>query len=195
MSDSDKTIDFSKSAWKEMLIDTRRRQTLEDTLKIHTEWLGLKPGMTIVDLGCGLGYLGYTFWPFFGEGGHYVGVDISEALLRDSRQAAVHWANGGNTSFLSGDAYYVPMADNIADAVMCQTLLLHLEEPKSALAEMIRVAKPGGVIICQEPDNLATLLTMHHISVPDLTIDERLFLAKVALLCNRGRVRLQTKWT
>lgn len=185
--ETEKTIDFSKGAWKEMLIGPRFRQTLEDTLQMHAAWLGLKPGMTVVDMGSGLGYMGYTFWPCFGERGYYIGVDISEHLLRDSRQAATLWADGGSASFLAGDAYAVPLADNIADAVMCQTLLLHLEKPESALAEMIRVAKPGGVIICQEPDNLATLLTMHHISVPDLTIDERMLLARAALLCNRGR--------
>lgn len=183
-------IDWSEKCWKEMLVDQRKSLWLEDTLDKLAAWLGLKPGMTAVDVGCGLGYLGYTYWSYFGEGGQYFGVDESEKLVKDAEKAANEWAKDGEVSFKVGDAYKLPFPDDFADLVMCQVLLIHLEKPQDALAEMIRVAKPGGLIMCQEPDNLSVLLEKWYWSLPELSIDEQLLFKKVALICNKGRIKL-----
>jgi SAM-dependent methyltransferase len=191
VADNDKKkIDWSDKCWKEMLVYQRTSLWLEDTLDKLAAWLGLQPGMTAVDVGCGLGYLGYTYWPYFGTGGRYFGVDGSEKLVQDARQAARQWAKGGEASFKTADAYKLPFDDDFADLVMCQTLLIHLRNPKRALAEMIRVAKPGGLVMCQEPDNLSVLLENWFWSLSELSIDEQVLLRKVALVCNKGRIKL-----
>ena len=87
-------IDWSDQCWKEMLVYQRRLLWLDDTLDKLAAWLGLEPGMTAVDVGCGLGYLGYTYWPYFGKGGRYFGVDISPELVKDARKASKEWARG-----------------------------------------------------------------------------------------------------
>jgi ubiquinone/menaquinone biosynthesis C-methylase UbiE len=190
MSQDKKKIDWSEECWKEMLVYQRKSLWLEDTLDKLVAWLDLKPGMTGIDVGCGLGYLGYTYWPYFGEGGRYFGVDTSPELVKDAEKAAKEWAKGGETSFKVGDAYKLPFPDDFADLVMCQTLLIHLENPEKALGEMIRVAKPGGLIMCQEPDNLSVLLEKWYWSLPELSIEEQLLLKKVALICNKGGIKL-----
>jgi SAM-dependent methyltransferase len=173
-----------------MLVCQRETFWLEDTLDKLAAWLGLKPGMTAVDVGCGLGYLGYTYWPYFGKGGQYFGVDASERLVKEAQEAAKEWAKDGEASFKLGDAYKLPFPENFADLVMCQILLIHLENPEKALAEMIRVAKPGGLILCIEPDNLSPLLEKWYWSLPELDIDEQLLFKKVALICNKGQIKL-----
>jgi len=187
----DKKIDWSEKCWKEMLVYQRKSMLLEDTLEKLATWLGLKPGMTAVDVGCGLGYLGYTYWPYFGEGGRYFGVDVSPELVKDAEKAAKEWAKGGEASFVVGDAYKLPFPQDFADIVMCQALLFQLEKPELALAEMVRVAKPGGLIMCQEPDNLSAMLVMHYSSLPELDIEEQLLFKKVALIYNQGRIKLE----
>ncbi len=190
MSPDRKKIDWSEECWKEMLVYQRKFAWFEDTLDKLAAWLGLKPGMTAVDVGCGLGYLGYTYWPYFGDGGYYFGVDKSPKLLREAKEATKEWAIKGETSFAVGDAYKLPFPDDLADLVMCQTLLMHLEKPWKALAEMIRVAKPGGIIVCQEPDNLSPMLAKRHWSLPEFDIEEQLLFAKVAIISNKGRIKL-----
>ncbi len=146
--------------------------------------------MKAVDVGCGLGYLGYTFWPFFGEGGSYHGIDRSDKLIEDARNSAVEWAEGGKAQFTVGSAYELPDSDASADWVMCQTLLMHLEEPERALAEMVRIARPGALISCNEPDNLSASMAVPFCSVPEFTTEERLLLHKIGLVAQEGRKKL-----
>jgi SAM-dependent methyltransferase len=183
-------IDWSEKCWKEMLVYQRESMWLDDTLDKLAVWLGLKPGMTALDVGCGLGYLGYTYWPYFGKGGHYFGVDESPDLLRDAEKAAGEWAKGGEASFRTGDAYKLPFSDDFADLVMCQALLVQLDNPEKALAEMVRAAKPGGLVACIEPDSLSMLLEKWNWSLPELSIEEQLLFKKVALISNRGGIKL-----
>lgn len=181
--------DWSEPCWREMLVYQRKAAWFDDTLDKLAAWMGLRPGMTAVDVGCGLGYLGYTYWPYFGKGGHYIGVDISEKLSRDASAAASDWAVDGSASFVVGDAYHLPLPDNSADGVMCQVIMMHLEDPGEALAEMVRVAKPGGLIMCKEPDNMGPALTIPFSSVPELPIDDILLAHKVTIISNRGRIK------
>ncbi|MCP4566564.1 MAG: methyltransferase domain-containing protein [FCB group bacterium] len=181
---------WADDCWKDMLVFQRKSMWLEGTVKRLAAWLDLKQGMTAVDVGCGLGYLGYTFWPFFGQGGHYIGVDNTPELVKEAEKDAAGWADGGRAKFVEGDAYKLPLPDNYADLVMCQTLLIHLDDPEKAVAEMIRVAKPGGLILCNEPDNHNPGLGRMYNSVSELSIDDHLFCARVHMICHQGRIKL-----
>ncbi|MDI6739129.1 MAG: methyltransferase domain-containing protein [Candidatus Edwardsbacteria bacterium] len=161
-----------------------------DTTALLAGWLGFKQGQTVVDVGCGLGYLGMLYWPFFGKRGNYWGVDISLALVQKAARSARRWAIGGNAAFKSGDAYALPLPDDFADMVMCQTLMIHLGDPKRALAEMVRVTKPGGLVFCQESDMISAAMTLGYDSLPEKSIDEILFRHKFHILAARGRAML-----
>lgn len=73
------------------------------------------------------------------------------------------------------DAYKLPYADGVVDAVFCEAVLEHLEFPETAVKEMYRVLKPGGQIFAATP-----FLQMYH-GYPNhfqnftLTGHERLF--------------------
>lgn len=190
MSEDTKNIDWSTPCWKEMLVYQRKAIWHKDTLDRMAAWLGLKPGITLADVGCGLGYLGYTYWPYFGQGGRYYGVDASPALILDATKAAKGWATGGEFQFAAGDAYHLPLPDALADVTTCQALLIHLGEPERALAEMVRVTKPGGLVVCHEPDNVSRRLGGLYSSLPQLDIEDHLLVAKVSLICNKGRMAL-----
>lgn len=50
-----------------------------------------------------------------------------------------------------GDAYTLPYADESVDAIHCEAVLEHLEQPEKALAEMYRVARPGAPVYLATP--------------------------------------------
>jgi len=190
MNAKDNRINWSDKRYYDMLVDQRKFMWPEDMLDVYAHWFGLKPGMAAVDVGCGLGYLGYTYWPYFGKGGSYSGVDDNSGLLHEATAAARDWAIGGTVRFYKGNAYGLPFPDGFADWTMCQTLLMHLEEPEKALAEMIRVTKPGGLITCNEPDNFTGAFPPDYNSLPNLEIDEQITLLKSTLISHRGRIKL-----
>jgi len=173
-----------------MLIDQRKFLLRDDTRDLWAKWIGFKPRSTVVDVGCGLGYLGYTFWPFFGQESMYIGVDIRNGLLEAGQNLSKEWAIGGATEFILGDAYSLPLPDNAVDLAMCQIVLIHLQDPKLALSEMMRVVRPGGAVVCVEPDNLSNALMKVHWSLPDLSIEDELLNRKIQLIAARGRIKL-----
>ena len=182
--------DWSEKDLRKMIVDQRRFMWRDDMIDRISSSLNLKHGMTAIDVGCGLGYLGLTFWRHFGEGGTYIGVDCSEKLLTDAQEMSEEWSAGGNACFLRGGAYNIPLQDSCSDWTMCQTLLMHLEKPEAALAEMIRVTRPGGAVMCMEPDNLSSSLAVPFSSRPSISLKERLFWFKAWLIWAEGRQRL-----
>jgi SAM-dependent methyltransferase len=187
----DKSDDpWNRDAWIEKLAWSRKSMWHTDTVERLAVWMGLKPGLTAVDVGCGLGYLAYTYWPYFGKGGRYFGLDSAAKVIANAARAAGKWVADGEAHFIQGDAYALPLPDGLADWVMCQALLMHLKDPESALAEMIRVAKPGGLVTCLEIEEFPSWWTQGHISVPEMDIEEQLLVMKGALLYHRGRIKL-----
>jgi ubiquinone/menaquinone biosynthesis C-methylase UbiE len=187
---SDNKPDWSQKCWRDMLVYQRKAMWHQDTLDRLAVWMGLKPGLTMADVGCGLGYLGYTYWKYFGEGGQCIGIDTSAKLLADAREAAKEWAVGGLAQFVRGDASALPLDDNTIDIAMCQALLMHLEQPDHALAEMARIVRPGGSVVCFEADNVSGQMAIPDWSLPELDVDDFLLSRKVYLLANKGRIKL-----
>ena len=184
-------VDWSEGRWREMLVNQRRFMFWrEDMLALLARWMEIEPGARVVDSGCGLGYLGLAFRPAFGEDGVYVGVDINANLLVDARKLAEEWAGIARVRFIRGDATVLPLPDDGADLAICQTLLSNLEEPEAALAELVRVCRPGGVVACIEPDNLVASVRGCLRNPIGLDLEDRLFLLRISAYMYRGRARL-----
>lgn len=181
---------WSRGYYKRHIVEVRKFLWDPEYVKLLAKWIGFRQGRTVVDVGCGLGYLGWTYWPYFGRCGTYHGVDISSKLISQAKKLSRTWAKGGRAEFRTGDACRLPYPDDFADVVMCQTLLMHLPEPEKALAEMVRITKPGGTVFCKEPDNLTAGMGIPGSSLPQHGIDDLLFLAKISLLCAKGRQRM-----
>lgn len=183
-------IDWSKGDHKKAIIEQRKNLWKEDTLKMIADWLPLKPEMIMLDVGCGLGYNGFTYWKYFGKNGVYLGVDISEDLIKEAKTLAKEWALGGKAEFKLGSVYKLPFKDNSADITICQTLLMHLKEPKKSLQEMKRVTKHGGLIVCVEPDNLSNSMRIGYSSLPELTTEQKILLHRVHFIVYEGHKKL-----
>ncbi len=127
----------------------------------------LREATSLADIGCGLGHWSRLLYPYLRPPARLAGVDreprwIAEApqlFHRDFPQIAPELC-----SFHQGDATNIPLPDNHFDVVTCQTLLMHLPEPMAALREMLRVLRPGGLLLCVEPNNFWNLLAYNSLT-------------------------------
>ncbi|HEY3110811.1 MAG TPA: methyltransferase domain-containing protein [Chloroflexota bacterium] len=112
--------------------------------------LGAEPGQAILDLGCGRGEDARALAALVGEAGRVVGVDSSQAMIDQARQRSA--GSFGSLEYRLGEAERLDFADGTFDGCRAERLLSCLADPEPALAEMVRVARPGGRIVVCEPD-------------------------------------------
>jgi SAM-dependent methyltransferase len=113
--------------------------------------LGLRPGQTALDLGCGPRGILDLLAEAVGPGGRVVGLDADPAHVTAARQYA--FSQGlANVEVLAGDARHTGLPAESFDLVHTRTLLVTIPEPAEVVAEMARLAKPGGLVASQEAD-------------------------------------------
>jgi len=103
--------------------------------------VGAQPGETVLDLAAGTGT---SSEPFAAAGVRVVPCDFSVGML------AVGKARRPDLPFTAGDATRLPFADASFDAVTISFGLRNVVDTAAALAEMLRVTRPGGrVVVCE----------------------------------------------
>jgi len=73
--------------------------------------------------------------------------------------------------------------------VTCQTLLIHVQNPLAVIREMLRVLKPGGLLVVAEPNNLANSLFFNSVTF-EYSIKRICDRVRFQLLCERGKAAL-----
>lgn len=125
----------------------------------------LRSGMSILDVGCGPGTITLDLAEAVGESGAVIGIENVPAPLETARANAERRGDG-HTRFELADVYALPYDDDSFDVVHAHQVLQHLADPVAALREMVRVARPGGLIAARDADYAA--MTWHPAS-PGLT--------------------------
>jgi SAM-dependent methyltransferase len=97
--------------------------------------VGVRPGMRLLDVCCGPGYLAAQATA---RGLSAVGIDIAPAMVDLAR------GHVPGAEFHIGDAEALDFGDGTFDAVVCAFGLLHLAQPERAISEAFRVLRPGG---------------------------------------------------
>ena len=77
-------------------------------------------------------------------------VDSSDAMLAESRRRSQ--GSSLPVRFERGDALHLDFADDSFDGCRCDRTFMHLEDPRKALREMVRVTRPGGRVVVYEVD-------------------------------------------
>jgi len=111
----------------------------------HLKYLPLKPGMSVLDAGCGSGSMTRQI-AAAEPGATVVGVDLRERYLDFARRKAES-ENLTNATFKKGDVRALPFPDATFDIVWHKYLLQWVGDPHSAMTEFARVTKPGGLIV------------------------------------------------
>jgi SAM-dependent methyltransferase len=112
----------------------------------------LRPGMTILEIGCGTGYFTRELTRC---GADIVAIDVSPDLLEIAKAKY----SAPNVRYEIQNAYALTYADAMFDSVVGSSILHHLEI-EEALREIYRVLKPGGTIYFTEPNMLNPQIAM-----------------------------------
>lgn len=111
---------------------------------------GIQRGMSVVDLGCGVGMTTQLLAELVGPTGEVVGVDYSAAQIEQAR--ALLPAGLSNVRFFEASATDTGLRRETFDVVYCRFLLIHLQDPESALREMHELLKPEGIMAIEDGD-------------------------------------------
>jgi len=128
--------------------------------------IGLRPGDAALDVGCGPRGILDLLAAAVSPGGRVVGLDADPGHVA---AAAGYTRSGpGNVEVIRGDARHTGLPSGSFDLVHARTLLVTIPEPAEVLAEMVRLARPGGWVASQEPD------VEHSLCYPPLPAWDRL---------------------
>jgi SAM-dependent methyltransferase len=106
----------------------------------------LRPGMTILEVGCGTGSFTRELAR---SGAEVVAIDVSPELLEIARANC----SAPNVQYQIQNAYALSYSQGVFDSVVGSSVLHHLEI-EAAIRDMYRVLKPGGTIYFTEPNML-----------------------------------------
>ena len=110
----------------------------------------LRPGMTVLDLGCGPGQISIGL-------AHTVSPGVVHGVDYEQNQVKLAYENSNihgvhNVVFTQEDATHLDLLSNSFDVVHCHAFLMHAQRIPQVLSEAYRVLKPGGIMSAREMD-------------------------------------------
>ncbi len=121
------------------------KQTETDLIR---EMLDVRPGEKLLDAGCGTGI--FTL-DFLSEGAIVTGLDISMPMVALAENKLSDYP----FSAVRGDILYLPFKDNSFDKTVSVTALEFIENGEGAIGELLRVTRPGGLVVVATLNSLS----------------------------------------
>jgi SAM-dependent methyltransferase len=107
-----------------------------------------RPGERLLDAGAGAGDVARWLAAAVGPTGEVLALDHSAATVA----AALRRHDGSNVRYLTGDISAIDLPDDGVDGVWCERVLQHVDDADAAIAELIRVTRPGGRLCLVDTD-------------------------------------------
>ena len=120
-------------------------------LTVAFRQIPLQAGMRVLDAGCGSGR--HLCESFRTPGVEVAGVDLNRADLGKAKGFLSLMAREQKGRWLvaQADVTKLPFADGSFDVVICSEVLEHIKDNRTAVAELVRVLKPGGDLVVTVP--------------------------------------------
>jgi len=134
--------------WAGYFIDNPLRRLLHDPQQIVGPHV--KPGMTVMDIGCGMGWFSIPMARMVGEKGRVIAVDLQQPMLdvlrRRAERAGV--ADRVQTHKCRHDRLGIEVQSDFA---LCFMMVHEVRDPRRLLGEIHACFKPGGKLMAAEP--------------------------------------------
>ena len=126
--------------------------------------LDLHPGHQVLDAGTGTGEDAQEVAKLVAPGGLVVGLDVSQIMIDEAKRRVQDPSLP--LRFVQGDIEHLPFENATFDRCYADRIFIHLPDPQLALAELVRVTRPGGQILIAEGDHETQVLDTPY---PDVT--------------------------
>jgi len=140
--------------------EQERLQRQAEELASESRWLfdqiGLAPGARVVEIGCGPQGCLELLAERVGPAGTVVGVERSEEAVSLARKFATDHGLT-NVKVAHGDARQTGLERGAFDLVTSRLVLVNVPEPEQIVAEMVALARPGGIVALHEADWITCL--------------------------------------
>ncbi len=146
-----KTFHFPAPAFIGRFLDSDKRRKMQPPDEFINA-AGIKPGMHVLEIGCGSGAFTTFVARAVGSEGQVEALDIQPGMLQQLERKLDLPENSDiqNIKLHQANAYDLPIDDSILDLVYMITVLPEIPDQTRALAEIHRVLKPGGVLAVAE---------------------------------------------
>jgi SAM-dependent methyltransferase len=122
----------------------------------------------VLDVGCGIGVDAAEMAGQVGRNGRGAGVDTVPSVVEEARARTVGVRD--QVDLRVADGRDLPFRDAAFDACRAERVLQHVPEPEKVISEMLRVTKPGGIIVVADPDHEMWALDMDDRHVTDALV-------------------------
>lgn len=142
------------------ILELRGRHPQQASIRrSYLDALGELAGLRVLEVGCGTGVVARDLAARVGPTGHVTGVDPTHVLIDVAdRLRAEHGLD--NASFAVEDGRTLPFSDAAFDLTAAITVLCHVPERTDVLREMVRVTRPGGMVLIVDGEYAANQI--HH---------------------------------
>lgn len=123
--------------------------------------IGLRPGDSAIDLGCGPRGVIDLLAERVAPGGRVVGFDANPSHVEMASELVIR-RGLRDVEVVCGDARHTGFESGSFDLVHARTLLITVPQPAEVLREMVRLARPGGWVAGLEPDTEAAICYPPH---------------------------------
>jgi ubiquinone/menaquinone biosynthesis C-methylase UbiE len=127
------------------------------------ELLAPRPGMRVLDAGCGMGEVARELAALVGPDGEVTAVDLSRQMIDAARAKD----DGAGVWYERADVIQLPFAASSFDRTRCERVLQHLTDPDAAIGELVRVTVPDGVVCVLDTDWRAAAVDVDDPSLVD----------------------------
>lgn len=142
MSNTREYFDNVAGQWDEM----RRQFFGEGVRRTAIAAAGVKPGMTVADVGTGTGFMAEAA---LNAGARVIAIDLSAGMLD---QVSLR-LRGRNFEARQSTDTDLPLGKAEVDAVVANMFLHHAEDPAATIAQLARALKPGGRLVITDADS------------------------------------------
>jgi SAM-dependent methyltransferase len=127
--------------WRESSNPYRKFKSERDR-QLVLESLELRDGDRVLEVGCGYGWISQALWQAANI--EWTGVDGSPEMVQ--RMISAHPDRAERV--MLADACQLPFKDGEFDKVLCTGVLMHIRDYAAAVQELMRVVRPGGLLLC-----------------------------------------------